>query len=141
MIELQGQLVVGAMLFALGAIGFVTRRNLILIMLSGEMMLHGVSINLTAFGAYHHNSSGQVFTIFVLTIAACEAGLALALILALYQRRKSLDVQLWGNLGEPDLPRMVDEPAPPSQPLAPVDLPHLTPAGRMPAGPRQLTKV
>lgn len=141
MIELQGQLVVGAILFALGAIGFLTRRNLILIMLSGEMMLHGVSINLTAFGAYHHNSSGQVFTIFVLTIAACEAGLALALILALYQRRKSLDVQLWGNLGEPNLPHLVDEPAPPSQPLPPTELPHLTPAGRMPAAPRQLTKA
>jgi NADH-quinone oxidoreductase subunit K len=141
MIELQGQLVVGAILFALGAIGFLTRRNLILMMLSAEMMLHGVSINLTAFGAYHHNTSGQVFTIFVLTIAACEAGLSLALILALYQRRKSLDVQLWGNLGEPDLPRLVDETAPPSHPLPPADLPHLTPAGRMPAPPKQLSKV
>jgi len=141
MIELQGQLAVGAILFALGAIGFLTRRNLILMMLSAEMMLHGVSINLTAFGAYHHNSSGQVFTIFVLTIAACEAGLALALILTLYQRRKSLDVQLWSNLGEPDLPRLVDEPAPPSHPLPPADLPHLTPAGAMPAGPKHLTKA
>jgi NADH-quinone oxidoreductase subunit K len=138
MIELQGQLVVGAILFALGAIGFLTRRNLILMMLSVEMMLHGVSINLTAFGAYHHNTSGQVFTIFVLTISACEAGLALALILALYQRRKSLDVQLWGNLGETDLPRLVDDTAPPSHPLPTVDMPHLTPAGRMPAGPKQL---
>jgi NADH:ubiquinone oxidoreductase subunit K len=81
---LAGQLAVGAILFALGAIGFLTRRNLILMMLSAEMMLHGVSINLTAFGRYHGNASGQVFTIFVLTIAACEAGLALALILNLY---------------------------------------------------------
>lgn len=141
MIELQGQLVVGAILFALGAIGFLTRRNLILMMLSAEMMLHGVSINLTAFGAYHHNTSGQVFTIFVLTIAACEAGLALALILALYQRRKSLDVQLWGNLGEPDLPRLVDETAPPSHPAPQADFPHLIPAGHQPAPPKQLAKV
>uniref|UniRef100_A0A7C2PHQ2 NADH-quinone oxidoreductase subunit K n=1 Tax=Schlesneria paludicola TaxID=360056 RepID=A0A7C2PHQ2_9PLAN len=141
MIEVQGQLVVGAVLFALGAIGFLTRRNLILMMLSAEMMFHGVAINLTAFGAYHQNASGQVFTIFVLTIAACEAGLALALILTLYQRRKSLDVQLWGNLGEADLPRLVDEPAPPSEPPPTTELPHLTPAGRMPAPPRQLTKI
>jgi NADH-quinone oxidoreductase subunit K len=109
MIELQGQLVVGAIMFALGAIGFLTRRNLILMLLSGELMFHGVSINLTAFGAYHQNASGQVFTIFLLTIAACEAGLALALILTLYQRRKSLDVLLWGNLGEPGVPRQEDE--------------------------------
>lgn len=132
--QLEGQLAVGAILFVLGAVGFLTRRNLILMMLSAEMMLHGVSINLTAFGRYHGNSSGQVFTIFVLTIAACEAGLALALILGLYQRRKSLDVQLWSGLGEPDLPRLAaDEPVPES--AMPADLPHLTPAGAMPKAP------
>ena len=101
---LESQLIVGATLFVLGVIGFLTRRNLILIMLSAELMLHGVSINLTAFSRYHGNPQGQVFTIFVLTIAACEAGLGLSLILSLYQRRKSLDVLLWGKLGEDDLP-------------------------------------
>jgi NADH-quinone oxidoreductase subunit K len=128
---LEGHLVVGAMLFVLGAIGFLTRRNLILMMLSVELMLHGVSINLTAFGWHHGHHSGQVFTIFVLTIAACEAGLALALILGMYQRRKSLDVQLWSNLGEPDLPRLAPEPTPPPA-EEPVELPHLAPAGRVP---------
>jgi NADH-quinone oxidoreductase subunit K len=135
--QLEGQLAVGAVLFALGAIGFLTRRNLILMMLSAEMMLHGVSINLTAFGRYHNNASGQVFTIFVLTVAACEAGLALALILALYQRRKSLDVDLWGNLGEPDLPQVQEEdlPAAPAPTSAPYPL--LTPAGVVPKKPSQ----
>jgi NADH-quinone oxidoreductase subunit K len=74
-----------------------------------------------------------VFTIFVLTIAACEAGLALALVLGLYQRRKSLDVQMWANLGEPDLPRLAPDitaAAPAS--FAHPDLPHLTPAGPAP---------
>jgi NADH-quinone oxidoreductase subunit K len=133
---LEGQLAVGAMLFVLGAIGFLTRRNLILMMLSAEMMLHGVSINLTAFGRYHGNASGQVFTIFVLTIAACEAGLALVLILNLYQRRRSLDVQLWSRLGEPDLPQMAPEEAPSvPAPKAETELPHLTPAGPMPKPP------
>lgn len=135
--QLESQLVVGAILFVLGAIGFLTRRNLILIMLSAELMLHGVSINLTAFGRYHGNSSGQVFTIFVLTIAACEAGLALALILGLYQRRKSLDVQLWGNLGEPDLPQLSVLEESRLEPQHPADLPHLTPAGSMPRTPTQ----
>lgn len=133
--ELQSQLVVGAILFVLGAIGFLTRRNLILMMLSAELMLHGVAVNLTAFGRYHGNASGQVFTIFVLTIAACEAGLALALILGLYQRRKSLDVHLWGNLGEPDLPQLSAEEGSRIAPQHPADMPILTPAGRMPGSP------
>jgi NADH-quinone oxidoreductase subunit K len=133
--QLESHLALGAILFALGAIGFLTRRNLILMMLSAELMLHGVSINLTAFGRYHGNASGQVFTIFVLTIAACEAGLALALTLNLYQRRKSLDVQLWSNLGEPDLPQLAPEaPSLPST-EAVHELPHLTPAGPMPKTP------
>ena len=135
--SLESQLVVGAILFALGMIGFLTRRNLILIVLSTELMLHGVSVNLTAFGRYHGNPQGQVFTIFVLTIAACEAGLALALILTLYQRRKSLDVFLWANLGEEDLPILSGESAvPPAKVIDPnVGLPHLTPAGRAPKVP------
>lgn len=131
---LESQLVVGATVFILGMIGFLTRRNLILIMLSAELMLHGVSINLTAFSRYHGNPQGEVFTIFVLTIAACEAGLGLAMILSLYQRRKSLDVFLWGKLGEDDLPVFTAPPVTPT-PVAVdpnMDLPHLTPAGRMP---------
>lgn len=135
---LESQLIVGAVLFILGMIGFLTRRNLILIMLSAELMLHGVSVNLTAFSRYHGNPQGQVFTIFVLTIAACEAGLALSLILALYQRRKSLDVYLWGKLGEDDLPVLSGPSSPPppvSQSDPNADLPHLIPAGRMPKTP------
>jgi len=134
---LENQLIVGATLFVLGMIGFLTRRNLILIMLSAELMLHGVSVNLTAFSKYHGNPQGQVFTIFVLTIAACEAGLALSLILSLYQRRKSLDVFLWGKLGEDDLPVLSGPAAPPpvTHPDPNADLPQLTPAGRMPKTP------
>lgn len=131
--NLESQLAVGAILFVLGMIGFFTRRNLILMMLSAELMLHGVSVNLTAFGHYHQHASGQVFTIFVLTIAACEAGLALALILTLYQRRKSLDIFLWGNLAEPDTSKPTDEPPAAAEPVK--EFPHLIPAGRMPKTP------
>ena len=64
-------LAVGAILFILGAIGVLTRRNLILIILSAEMMLHGVALTLVTFSNMHGNNRGQIFTVFVLTVAAC----------------------------------------------------------------------
>lgn len=129
---LSNYLVVGSILFVLGAVGFLTRRNLITMMLSAELMLHGVSLNLVAFSNYHQNFQGQAFTAFILTVAACEAGLALALILALYQRRKSLDVALWNELSEADIePPLDEEPAVPTAVPA-QEFPHLTPAGRRP---------
>jgi NADH-quinone oxidoreductase subunit K len=96
------------------------------------MMLHGVSLNLVAFSKFHGNLQGQAFTAFVLTVAACEAGLALALILALYQRQKSLDVSVWSQLAEAeiDVP-IVQEPAVPVPPPA-REFPQLVPAGRRP---------
>ena len=137
---LDNYLVVGAILFVLGAIGFLTRRNLILMMLSTEMMLHGVSLNLVAFSRVHGNYQGQAFTIFVLTVAACEAGLALALVLALYQRRKTLDVTVWRDLGEPspESRSTAAEVPPATQPEATEpEFPRLTPAGRLPIVPRR----
>jgi NADH-quinone oxidoreductase subunit K len=129
-------LAVGAVLFILGGIGFMTRRNLILIFLSGELMLHGVSLTLLTFGRMHQNLEGQSFTIFILTVAACEAALGLSLILSLYQRSKSLDIDLWSQLREPDLPKsalqldtepLVTDPPKPAPPQ-----PRLTRAGGMP---------
>jgi NADH-quinone oxidoreductase subunit K len=125
-------LVVGAILFALGMIGFLARRNLIVMFLSVEMMLQGVAVNLVAFARYHGNLQGQAFTLFIITVAACEAALALALILMLYRQRRSLDVSLWQELREPGQEPTVDEePLPPE--LAREPLPTLTPAGIEPA--------
>lgn len=127
-------LAVGAALFMLGGVGFVTRRNLILIFLSVELMLHGVALTMLTFGRMHGTLEGQSFAVFMLTVAACEAGLGLALVLSLYQRSKSLDVDIWSNLGEPDLPKW-DRPAPPAesllQPAGPKS-PRLTKAGGLP---------
>jgi NADH-quinone oxidoreductase subunit K len=133
-------LAVGAGLFVLGGLGFLTRRNLILMVLSVEMMLHGVSLTLVTFSRMHQNLEGRVFTIFILTVAACEAGLALALILALYQRAKSLDVELWTELREPGLPPPTFSEDRREPPLAPTRLwqfPILTPAGRSPTMPQE----
>src|SRR5262245_43521446 len=88
-------LAVGAVLFVLGMIGFLARRNVIIMFLSAEMMLQGVAINLVAFARYRGNLQGQSFVLFILTVAACEAAVALALILTLYRRKRSLDVSLW----------------------------------------------
>lgn len=108
---LHNYLVVGAVLFTLGAIGFLTRRNLLLMVLSAEMMLQGVSLTLVAFGRYHGHFAGQSFTVFVLTVAACEAAIALALIMMLYGSRRTLDVSVWRDLREPSV-----EPAPMTDP-------------------------
>lgn len=132
-LDFERYLAVGAALFVLGALGFLTRRNLILMVLSSELMLHGVSLTLVTFGRMHHSLEGQAFTIFILTVAACEAGLALALILALYQSTKTLDVEVWNSLREPELPSPLDEAR--EEPLhlpEPQHFPQLTPAGRMP---------
>jgi NADH-quinone oxidoreductase subunit K len=134
-LEVERYLAVGAALFVLGALGFLTRRNLILMILSSELMLHGVSLTLVTFGRMHHSQEGQAFTIFILTVAACEAGLALSLVLALYQKSKSLDVEVWTALREPDLPPpMVEEDRDEPALKLPVAqrFPKLTSAGREP---------
>src|SRR5436309_12348350 len=119
---LHNYLVVGAILFALGMVGFLARRNLIIMFLSAEMMLQGVALNLVAFARFRGNLQGQVFTLFILTVAACEAAVALALILVLYRKKRSLDVSLWQDLREPGQePIMDEEPLPPAP--APVPLP------------------
>ena len=127
-LPIYNYLIVGAILFALGAIGFLARRNLIIMFLSAEMMLQGVAINLVAFARYRGNLQGQAFTLFIITVAACEAAIALALILMLFRRKGSLDVSLWQDIREAGQEPTVDEePLPPAPKEAP--LPRLTPSG------------
>jgi len=130
-VPLPYYLAVGAIIFALGLIGFLARRNLILMFLSAEMMLQGVALNLVAFARYRGNLQGQAFTLFILTVAACEAAIALALILTLYKRRRSLDVSLWQELREAGQEATVDEEPLPPGPV-PVPSPKLPPAGLEP---------
>jgi NADH-quinone oxidoreductase subunit K len=139
-VSLENYLVVGAVLFALGAVGFLARRNVIIMFLSVEMMLQGVALNLVAFGRYRGNLQGQVFTLFLLTVAACEAAIALALILMLYRSRHTLDVSVWQDLREPGQePTRDEEPLPPMPAEEP--LPKLTPSGLEPPQPRETSHV
>ncbi|QNN21688.1 NADH-quinone oxidoreductase subunit NuoK [Planctomycetales bacterium ZRK34] len=88
-------LLTGAILFTLGIVGFVVRRNLIVMFLCTEMMFQGIIVTLVAFSRYHMNFDGQTFVIFVLTIAAAEAALALGLVVLLFRRRHTLDAEAW----------------------------------------------
>jgi NAD(P)H-quinone oxidoreductase subunit 4L len=85
-------LFLGAILFCTGVYGVLARRNGVMILMSVELILNAVNINLVAFGAYRHNLAGQVFALFVIAIAAAEVGVGLALVLMIYRNRQSIDV-------------------------------------------------
>ena len=85
-------LTVSAILFVIGMLGVLTRRNVLLIFMSVEMMLNAVNLSLIAFGRYLDSMVGQVFAVFVITIAAAEAAIGLGLILVLGRREDTVDV-------------------------------------------------
>lgn len=95
-------LLLGAALFSLGLIGFVTRRNLIIIFLCTEMMFQGIIVNLVALGRYPLDGrptfDGQVFALFLIGVAAAEAAVALALVVLLYRHCGTLDANAWTAL-------------------------------------------
>ena len=129
---LYNTLALGGILFALGLIGFLVRRNLIVMFLCAEMMLQGVSVSLVGFGRYHNDWGGQMLVIFMITVAACEAGIAMALILMLAQRAGKLDSAAWQELREEGQPPFVDHEVPEERAEDRV-WPELTPAGVQPA--------
>jgi len=129
---LYNYLIVGAMLFGIGAVGFLARRNMIVMFLSAEVMLQGVSVSLVALGRFHNDFGGQVLVVFIIAVAACEAAIALALVLALFRRSGKLDIAVWHALREDNQPAF-EEPELPELPAeTPGDWPKLTPAGVQP---------
>ena len=98
MIPLSHYLIVSAVLFALGTAGVFLRRNLITILLSIEIMLNAVNLTFVAFGRYLGNVDGQIITFFVMTVAAAEAAVGLALIIALFRHRESLNPDAFTSL-------------------------------------------
>lgn len=87
-------LIIAAALFAMGVYGLLVRRNIVLILLSVELMLNAVNINLVAFEAMLDTPAalGQVFAIFVITVAAAEVGIGLAIVLMIFRNRRSANV-------------------------------------------------
>ena len=125
---LQNYLVVGGLLFGIGLIGFIVRRNMIVMFLCAEMMLQGVSVSAIAFGRYHNDWGGQMLVIFIIAVAAAEAGIALALILMLYHKSGTLDMAFWQDMREDGQPAFIDRGVPEERAADRV-WPTLTPAG------------
>lgn len=84
-------LLLAAVLFSIGVYGVIVRRNGVLVLMSVELILNAVNINLIAFGTFH-DLAGQVFALFVIAVAAAEVGVGLAIILLIYRNRRSVDI-------------------------------------------------
>ncbi len=97
-VTLYHYLFVSAAMFCIGLIGFLTRRNLIIMFLCTELMFQAAGVALVAFSRFHLNHTGETFVIFVLTVAAAEAALALALVVLLFRRKETLDGTSWTEL-------------------------------------------
>lgn len=95
---LEYYLVLSAALFAIGAAGVFVRRNVITILLSIEIMLNAVNLTFVAFGRAQGNADGQIIVFFVMTVAAAEAAVGLALVIALFRHRESLNPAAFSTL-------------------------------------------
>lgn len=93
MLALNNYLILSAILFSIGTIGVLIRRNAIVIFMCVEMMLNAVNLTFIAFSKYLGNIDGQIFVFFVMTVAAAEAAVGLALMIAFYKNRESIDVE------------------------------------------------
>jgi len=92
MIRLPFLLFFSAILFSAGVYGVLARRNAVLVLMSIELMLNAVNVNLVAFSQFLHDVSGQIFALFVITVAAAEVGIGLAIIILIYRNRETIDV-------------------------------------------------
>ena len=85
-------LFLGAILFCIGVYGVIARKNTVLVLMSIELILNAVNINLLAFGALHGDVAGAVFALFIIAVAAAEVGVGLAMVLIIYRNRASVDL-------------------------------------------------
>jgi NADH-quinone oxidoreductase subunit K len=93
MLSLHSYLILSAILFSIGTVGVLIRRNAIVIFMCVELMLNSVNLTFIAFSKYLGNIDGQVFVFFVMTVAAAEAAVGLALMISFYKNRESIDVE------------------------------------------------
>ncbi|MCU0961018.1 MAG: NADH-quinone oxidoreductase subunit NuoK [Pirellulaceae bacterium] len=128
---LHNYLLVGGLVLAIGVVGLLVRRNLIVMFLCVEMILQGVALSLVAWSRYWDDWGGQMLVLFVIAVAACEAALAMTLILAIARRTGSLDMVAWQELREETVAPYIDREVPEER-GAPRAWPSLPAAGREP---------
>jgi len=92
MIEPSAYLLLSAILFGIGVVGVVTRKNVLIILMSVELMLNGVNVAFVAVGSFLGDAAGGVFAFMVMTVAAAEAAVGLALLVALYRLKETIDI-------------------------------------------------
>jgi NADH-quinone oxidoreductase subunit K len=97
-VGLNHYLILSAILFSLGMIGVLLRRNAIVMLMSIELMLNAVNLSFIAFGKYNANIDGQIMVFFVMTIAAAEAAVGLALIVSIFKRFKEVNIRFFEHL-------------------------------------------
>jgi NAD(P)H-quinone oxidoreductase subunit 4L len=85
-------LLLGSALFCIGVYGVLARRNAVMVLMSIELILNAVNINLVAFGAFNGNVAGEVFALFIIAIAAAEVGIGLAMVLLIFRNKRSVDL-------------------------------------------------
>lgn len=136
---LHNYLIVGALLFGVGLIGFLSRRNMIVMFLSVEMMLQGVSLSLVAWSRFRNDWGGQMLVILIIAVAACEAAIALALVVALFRQSGKLDIAVWHQLREADRPPFREPEVAEGPPEEPEAWPSLAPSGLRPQVPPDQT--
>jgi NADH:ubiquinone oxidoreductase subunit K len=85
-------LLLGAVLFCIGVYGVIARKNAVMVLMSIEVMLNSVNINLLAFSQLHNNLDGNVFALYIIAVAAAEVGVGLAMVLLIYRNRKSISL-------------------------------------------------
>ncbi len=94
MIPLSHYLILGAIVFSIGVVGiFLNRKNVVILLMAIELMLLAVNINFLAFAHYLDNIAGQVFVFFILTVAAAEAAIGLAILVVLFRNRQTINVE------------------------------------------------
>jgi NADH-quinone oxidoreductase subunit K len=97
-VPLNHYILLSAVIFSIGVVGVLTRRNAIVIFMSVELMLNAVNLLLTAFSAYSGDASGQVFVFFLMALAAAEVAVGLAIIVMIYRNTKTTDINVLNRL-------------------------------------------
>jgi NADH-quinone oxidoreductase subunit K len=97
-VPLNHYILLSAIVFAIGVVGVLIRRNAIIIFMSVELMLNAVNLLLTAFSVHHNDASGQVFVFFIMALAAAEVAVGLAIIVMIYRNTHSTDIDVLNKL-------------------------------------------